>query len=69
MTNAEFGSVQAWSRVGFIEGMIVVAFLEEGEIRGFGEVRFIVEEVEDADGFLREKMDDGQIVLRGRGND
>ena len=42
-----------------------MTLLQEGEIRGFGEVAFIVQQMKDANGLLAEHVDDRLVVRVG----
>ena len=61
--------VFGWSRkthvpgVQLVERVVVVALLEEGNIRGLGEVALVVQEVQDADGFARQQLNHRLVVL------
>lgn len=64
MLHSELWAIESGPRVELVQGMVVVALLQEGDIGGFRKVGLIIKQVEDANGFLREQMDDGDVILR-----
>ena len=48
--------------VELVEGVVVVALLQEREVRGLGEVGLVVEQVEDPDRLLGQHVEDGLVV-------
>lgn len=68
MPDRELGRIHSGPRVQFAQSVIVVTLLQEREIRGFREVALVVQQVKDAHRFLRDQMNDRQIVLRRTDN-
>ena len=64
--NAELHGRHPRSEVELVEGVIVVTLLQEGSIGGLGEVGFVIEQMEQADGFLGYQTDDRLIILNNR---
>ncbi len=62
MFDAEFHAGHPRPEVELVEGVVVVAFFQEGTVGGFGEVGLVVEQVQDTDGLLGDQVDDGLIV-------
>lgn len=64
MPDRELGGVHPGPGIQFAQRVIVMAFLQEREIRRFGEVTLVVQQVKNAHRLLRDQMDDRQVVLR-----
>ena len=60
--DAKLHAVHPWPGVELAEGMVVVTFLQEREVSRFGEVRFIVKEMEDSHRLLGEHVYDRLVV-------
>ena len=64
VTYGEFGRIHSRPRVELAESMIVIAFLEEGQVSGFGEIALVIEEVQYAHRFFGDQVDDRKVVLK-----
>ena len=55
------------SGVQLVEGVVVVALAQEGDVGRFRKVGFVVEEMKHPNGFLGDHPQDGAVVVVGDG--
>lgn len=63
MFDAKFHGRHPRPEVELVEGVVIVALLQEGGVRRLGEVGLVVEQVEQADRFLGYQVDHRLVIL------